>query len=87
LVLLDVLAAVRPEKFPRRFGILCVESYGVEFMVSYDDVRFALVHHLANNDGRFNVGRPPIDEIADKNGLTGGVAIGATRFSVAHFFE
>jgi hypothetical protein len=68
LVLFDVLATVWPKEFPSPFGVLSVESYRVEFMVSHDDLRSALFHHLARDIGGFDIGRSPVDEITHENG-------------------
>ena len=87
MVLHDVLWIVRPEVFSSPFRVLCVESYRVEFMVSHDDPRSALFHHLARDSGGFDIGCSTVNEIADENSCTGGVAIGATGFSVAHLLE
>jgi hypothetical protein len=64
-----------------------VESYGVEFMVPHDDARSTFFHHPERNRSGADIVRSAVDEIAHENGLTGGMAIGATRFSVAHFFK
>ena len=79
-MLLAVPAAQRPGVWPQEFargvGVWRVPGNGIELMVAHDRTRAAGLHHAA-------LVRPPVDEVADKEGLAVGVPVRSVPVAVA----
>lgn len=75
---------VRSEVFTNPLGM---PANGVEFVVSQDHEGRALDDHSFDNMESFPDLRAAIDDVPDKDGLTGPVVIGAALFPKPELFQ
>jgi hypothetical protein len=86
-VLLAVLLVVRPEVFARAVGISRVESESIQFVVAHDCKGRPRVDHRPNELQRLANLWSTVDEVAEEDRLSLGMAIDAHSAGVTELLQ
>jgi hypothetical protein len=75
-MLVGVLGGVRLQELPAPFGMLCVVSDRVEFVVSHHDLGVAAVNHRSDEFEDTELLVTSVNEVTDEDGLSVWMSVG-----------
>src|SRR5690606_7369986 len=65
----------------------CMPANGIQFMIAHDRERRAILYHGSHDVKRAQLVRSPVDQIADKDGLSFRMSPSAWSNAVTHFLQ